>query len=154
MLELQSLTAFGAHATAGGALLLMVGWLAQRALIAPSASPDRLVAELRLAQVASTVLAFVAAPYVGIAALGLGAPGMPLDVAAALGFGIIAATASWWDPRTALTALAAAFVGHALVDLAHRPGLLPPLVPRWYGVGCALHNLAAAALCYLPILRR
>lgn len=143
-----------AHVMAGGALALMVAWMTRRALAAAPASPDRLVAELRLAQVASTVLAFVAAAYVGSGALEPGVPGTSLDITLAVGFVIVAATASWWDPRTALTALSAAFVAHALVDLAHRPEWLPGVVPRWYVVGCAVHNLATAVLCYLPILRR
>jgi len=141
-------------ALAAATLLAMCAVLSARAVRVPTADADRLVAELRLAQVASTVLAFVAAAYLGSAALEPGVPGASLDVALALGFVIMAATASWWDPRAALTALSAGFVAHALVDLAHGPGWLPGVVPRWYVIGCAVHNLATAALCYLPILRR
>jgi len=131
----------------------MCAVLSARAVRVPTADADRLVAELRLAQVASTVLAFVAAAYLGSAALEPGVPGTSLDVALALGFVILAATASWWDPRAALTALSAGFVAHALVDLAHGPGGCRRRAAL-YVIGCAVHNLATAALCYLPILRR
>jgi hypothetical protein len=143
-----------AVALVAATLLGMCAAMSARAVRVPPAAADRLVAELRLAQLAGTLLAFTAATYVGLAVAQPAVPGTGLDVAIAFGFGILAATASWWDPRTALTTLAAAFVGHALVDLGHRPGWLPAVVPRWYVVGCAVHNLATAALCYLPILRR
>jgi hypothetical protein len=54
-----------------------------------------------------------------------------------------------------LTILALAFAAHAVVDIAHRPGLLPDgIAPRWYAVGCAILDVYIGALCYLPILRR
>ena len=44
---------------------------------------------------------------------------------------------------------------HAIVDVAHRPGLLPEgLAPRWYAIGCAVFDVYIGALCYLPVLRR
>jgi hypothetical protein len=137
------------------ALTVMIAWLSVRALrIAPDA-PDRLVAELRLAQVAALVLAFVAAGLVGLTAAQPSAPGSGLDVALALGFLVLAITATLRDPREALTILALAFAAHALVDVLHRPGFLPEgLVPRWYAVGCASVNLIVGALCYLPVPRR
>lgn len=59
------------------------------------------------------------------------------------------------DPRQALTMLALTLAAHALVDVAHRPGLLPDgVAPRWYLVGCAVYDVYIGALCYLPILGR
>ena len=128
-------------------------WLARRAAREDAGSPQRLVAELRLAQVAALLLAFVAAPYVGFAAA---APsGTGLDIAVAIGFFVIAAVAPTRDPHEALTILALAFPGHALVDIFHRPGLLPVgVVPGWYLVGCAVYGVGVGALCYLPLLKR
>jgi hypothetical protein len=54
-----------------------------------------------------------------------------------------------------LTIIALAFAAHAIVDVAHRPGLLPEgLAPRWYAVGCAVYDVVIGAVCYLPVLRR
>ena len=136
-------------------LVAMLAWLSVRALRLPPADPNRLVAELRLAQLAAVVLAFVGAAYVGLAAAQPAVRGAGLDVALALGFLIVAATAPLRDPREALTLLALAFVAHAVADVLHRPGWLPDgLVPGWYAVGCAVQNAMAAAICYLPLLRR
>jgi len=38
--------------------------------------------------------------------------------------------------------------------VAHRPGALPGIAPRWYLVGCAIYDVYIGALCYLPILKR
>ena len=82
-------------------------------------------------------------------------PGVGLDVALALGFLLIAAVTMVRDPRQALTIVALAFAGHAVVDVLHRPGLLPEdLAPRWYSIGCAVYDVYLGALCYLPMLRR
>ena len=128
-------------------------WLAWRTAREDANSPQRRVAELRLAQVAALLLAFVAAPYIGFAAA---APsGTGLDVALAMGFFVIAALAPTRDPREALTVLALAFPGHAVIDILHRPGLLPPgAVPGRYLVGCAVYGVIVGALCYLPLLKR
>lgn len=150
----------GAHtvavlAASGAVLLAMVAWLSARALRLPPADPNRLVAELRLAQLAAVVLAFVAAAYVGFAAAQPALRGGGLDVALALGFVIVAVTAPLRDPHEALGLLAAAFVAHAAADVLHRPGwLLDGLAPAWYAIGCAVQNGAAAALCYWPVARR
>lgn len=142
-------------ALAAATLAAMIAWLSIRALRLPPTDPNRLVAELRLAQLAAVVLAFVAAAYVGLAAAQPAVRGGGLDVALALGFLIVAVTAPLRDPREALVVLAVAFVVHAVGDVLHRPGWLPDgLVPGWYAVGCAVQNAIAAALCYLPLLRR
>lgn len=143
-----------ALALAAVAIAATLAWMAVHALRLPSASPERLVAELRLAQTAALALAFGAGSYWGFAA-GTHAPGAGLDVALALGFLVVAAVATTRDPRVALTSLALAFATHALIDIAHRPGLLPPdLVPRWYTIACAVDDLVLGAICYVPLLRR
>ena len=109
------------------ALSLAAGftWQGLRTAAIPVSSPDRLVAELRLAQVA------------------------------ALGFGLVAASTIVRDPRQALTIVALAFAAHAVLDVAHRPGVLPEdVVPRWYSVGCAIFNVYIGAIAYWPMLRR
>jgi hypothetical protein len=142
-------------ASAGATLVAMIGWMSARALRLPAADPNRLVAELRLAQLAAVVLSFVAAAYVGLASAQPAVRGGGLDVAIALGFMIVAVTAPLRDPHEALGLLALAFVAHAVGDVLHRPGWLPDgLVPGWYAAGCAAQNALAAALCYLPVLRR
>ena len=130
-------------------------WQGLRAAAIPVASPDRLVAELRLAQVAAFLLATLAAAYLGLAATHETVPGAGLDIALAIGFGLLAGSTLVSDPRQALTILALAFAGHALLDIAHRPGALPEdLAPRWYSVGCAVLNVYLGAVTYWPIMRR
>jgi hypothetical protein len=132
----------------------MVAWMSVRAFRLPASTPERLVAELRLAQIAAVVLALTAGAYLGLAAAHQGAPGAGLDVAFALGFLVVAVLAPLRDPHEALLALALAFVAHAVLDVLHRPDLLVGAVPQWFAIGCAIHNVAAGALCYAPLLRR
>jgi hypothetical protein len=136
-------------------LALACTWLAVRTARTPVSSHERLVAELRMTQLASLILVLVSGAYVGFAAWQESRLGAGLDVALALGFLAAASTALTRDPREALTLLALAFAGHALVDIAHFPGWLPQgIAPRWYAVGCASLNVYVSALCYLPTLRR
>lgn len=138
-----------------GALLIGVAWQSLRTAYVPATSPERLVAELRLAQVTALLLAMSAGADVGFAVAAESRPGVGLDIALALGFFIIAAATMVKDPRQALTILALAFAAHAVVDVAHRPGWLPDgITPRWYAIGCAVYDLSLGALCYFPILRR
>ena len=131
-----------------------VTWLSWRAAREDAASPQRLVNELRLAQVAAVLLAFVAGAYLGFAGAAESSSS-GLDVAVAIGFFVVAAVAPTRDPPEALTILAIAFAGHALVDVLHRPGALPVgAAPQWYLFGCAVHGVLIGALCYLPLLRR
>lgn len=124
------------------------------AAITPS-SPERLIAELRLAQMAALLLTLSAGAYIGFAVVRETEPGVGLDIALSVGFLLVAAVTMLRDPRQALTIVAAAFVAHAILDIAHRPGLLPEaLAPRWYAVGCAVYDVFMAAVCYLPVLRR
>jgi len=131
-------------------------WYALRTTLIPTSSPDRLVSELRLSQLAALLLAMTAGAYVGLAvAHESNLPGVGFDVALAVGFFVLAATTLVRDPRQALTILALGFAAHALVDVAHRPGWLADgIAPRWYLVSCAVYDLFIGALCYLPILRR
>lgn len=142
-------------AVAFGALALGLTWQAVRTAAVPANSPHRLVAELRLAQLAALVLTLTAGAYIGFAVTHENQPGVGLDIALAVGFLVVAAVTMVRDPRQALTIVALAFVAHAVLDIAHRPGILPDgLTPRWYAVGCAVYDLYLGALCYLPLLRR
>ena len=131
-------------------------WYAVRTTSIPTSSPDRLVAELRLAQFAALLLAMMAGVYVGFAVLNESMRGVGLDIALAIGFLVVAATTLVRDPRQSLVIVALAFAAHALLDVAHQPGGLLPhdIAPRWYLIGCAIYDLYIAALCYLPVLKR
>ena len=130
-------------------------WLSLRTLQLDANAPNRLIAELRLAQIGALLLAFVAGAYIGFAGVANTNAGGGLDIALALGFFVVAASAPTRDPREALIILATAFVAHAVVDILHRPGALSVgIVPQWYLIGCAVYNIAIGALCYLPVLRR
>ena len=121
----------------------------------PVSSPERLVAELRFAQIAALLLTLSAGAYLGFGASNDARTGVGLDIALTAGFFVVAAYTLTCDPRQALTVLALGFAGHAIIDIGHRPGLLPDgLAPRWYTVGCASYDVFMGALCYFPLLRR
>jgi hypothetical protein len=130
-------------------------WQSVRTSAIPTSSPQRLVDELRLAQMAALLLVFAAGAYLGFGVAHENDLGVGFDIALAVCFLLIAAFTMVRDPRQALTILALAFAAHAVVDVAHRPGLLPEgLAPRWYAIGCAVFDVYIGALCYLPVLRR
>jgi len=130
-------------------------WLSIRTSALPSSTPQRLIDELRLAQFAALLLTLTAGAYIGFAVVRDAEPGVGLDIAFAIGFLIAAGTSMIREPRQALTIVALAFAAHAVLDVAHRPGLLPDgLAPRWYSIGCAVYDVYIGALCYLPVLRR
>ena len=122
----------------------------------PASSPDRLVSELRLAQIIALLLAMSAGAYVGLAVAHEAQLGVGFDVALAIGFFVVAAAtlvrigtrrsrcSPSHSPRT------------PVLDVAHRPGWPLPdeMAPRWYSIGCAVFDAYIGALCYLPILRR
>jgi hypothetical protein len=138
-----------------GALGAGLAWQSFRTAAIPAASPERLIAELRLAQMAALLLTLSAGAYVGFAVTREHEPGVGLDIALAVCFLLVAAVTMLRDPRQALTLVALAFAAHAVVDIGHRPGLLPDaLAPRWYAVGCAVYDVCMGAVCYLPVLRR
>ena len=130
--------------------------LSVRTAAIPVTAPERLIAELRLAQIAALLLVMVAGAYVGLAVAHEARQGVGLDIALAVGFFVVAAATLVRDPRHALTILALAFAAHAVVDVAHRPGWLLPdaVAPRWYSIGCAVYDAYVGALCYWPILKR
>ena len=138
-----------------GALAAGFTWQSIRTAAIPAVSPERLVAELRLAQMAALLLTLSAGAYIGFAVVRENELGVGLDIALAVGFLIVAGVTMVRDPRQALTIVALAFAAHAVLDVAHRPGLLPDgLAPRWYSVGCAVYDVFMGAVCYLPVLRR
>lgn len=143
-------------AIAFAALAAGLTYLAVRTAAIPVNAPERLIAELRLAQIAALLLALAAGAYVGLAVAHEARPGVGLDIALAVGFFVVAAATLIRDPRQALTILALAFAAHAVVDVAHRPGWPLPdgMAPRWYSIGCAVYDAYIGALCYWPILRR
>ena len=124
----------------------MFAWRVSR--LDPS-EPDRLVGELRLAQWAALLLATGAGSWVGLAVANDAVPVGTIEVTFGVVFVLLAALILTREPRDGLLFAAAAFVAHALIDIAHRPGLLSPdLVPRWYAVGCAIFDVFIAAVCY------
>jgi len=130
-------------------------WQSVRTSAIPTSSPQRLVDELRLAQMAALLLVFAAGAYLGFGVAHENDLGVGFDIALAVCFLLVAAFTMVRDPRQALTILALAFAAHAVVDVAHRPGLLPEgLAPRWYAIGCAVFDVYIGALCYLSVLRR
>jgi cbb3-type cytochrome oxidase subunit 1 len=138
-----------------GGLALLLTWQSIRTSAVPASSPDRLIAELRLAQFAALILTLTAGAYIGFAVIHEHQQGVGLDVALAVGFLLLAALTMVRDPRQGLTIVALAFAGHAIVDVLHRPGLLPEdLAPPWYSIGCAVYDVYLGALCYLPMLKR
>jgi hypothetical protein len=138
-----------------GGLAALFTWQSIRTAAIPTASPQRLIDELRLAQMAALLLTLTAGAYIGFAVQREYEPGVGLDIALAVGFLLVAALTMARDPRQALTIVALAFMAHAVLDVAHRPGLLPEaLAPRWYSIGCAVYDVVLGAVCYLPVLRR
>ena len=138
-----------------GALGLGLAWQSFRTAAIPTASPERLIAELRLAQMGALLLTLLAGAYIGFAVGREHDPGVGVDIAISVGFMLVAAVTMLRDPRQALTIVALAFAAHAVVDIGHRPGLLPDgLAPRWYAVGCAVYDVLVGAVCDLPVLRR
>ena len=132
-----------------------VAWLALGARRAEPTSGQRLVSELRLAQFAALLLALAASVPIGLALAHDDVPGTGLVIAIAAGYFVLAALVTTWEPVRALTTLALAWSTHAVTDLAHVAGLLPPeIVPGWYPPACATYDVLVAALCLLPVLRR
>ena len=114
-----------------------------------AAEPERLIGELRFSQWMALALGAIGGAWLGVATVrspsGYGAIEVTLAVTTIL-------FAGWTlhrETRQSLLLLCAAFVGHALLDVAHRPGgLAPDLAPRWFTVGCAAYDVYLAALCY------
>ena len=111
--------------------------------------PARLIGELRFSQWMALTLASVGGAWLGVTA-----------VHAPVGFGAVEVTiavmtilfAGWTlqrETRQSLALLCAAFLVHALIDVAHRPGWLPDgIAPRWFTIGSAAFDVYMAALCF------
>lgn len=139
---------------AGAAAAAGLGWFSWRLTRLAPDSPDALVGQLRLSQAGAVVLAVTAAIHAGLAAAAESTPGAAADVGIAGAFAGAALLALLREPRTALGLLAGAFAAHALVDIAHRPGMLTPIAPRWLAAGGAAFDLVFSAICFAPLLRR
>jgi hypothetical protein len=114
------------------------------------AQPARLVGQLRLAQCAAVLLAAVGGIPAGLGIAESAVPNAHLDVTIGIGFVVLAALVLQREPRQALLLAAIGFLVHALLDLAHRPGWLPPdLAPRWCWIGSASYDVCMAAICYV-----
>lgn len=124
--------------------------LAWRTVRIDGAHPARLVGELHVARWAAILLATVGAIAAGLA---LGRPDVPLGNAdAAMGVVFVGAAGLVLqrEPPDGLLFAAGAFIVHALVTLAHRPGWLSPdVMPRPFAIGCAIYDVYLAALCFL-----
>ena len=113
------------------------------------AHPDRLIGELRLAQLGAVLLALTGGIWLGLALGHEHDLTAGLDASLGIVFAIVSAIILLLEPRQALLVLALAFASHALVDIGHRPGWLSMTVaPRWFIVGCALYDVFIAALCF------
>ena len=145
MTETALVLAIAAALSASGVGLL--GW---RVVRTDPEAPERMIGELRLAQLAAVLLAAVGAISIGLAIAAPPVPGTHLDAAIGAAFTMLAMLILLREPREALLLAAAGFVLHAIFDLAHRPGLLrPDIAPRWYLIGNPLLDLFVAGLCYL-----
>lgn len=125
-----------------------IATLAWRLVRLDADEAERLIGELRLMQWAAVLLAAVSAIPMGLA-IAAQAPLAHLDIALGAIFVGLAGFLLQRDPREGLLVACAAFLTHALLDIAHRPGwLAADLAPRWYTIGCAIHNVLLAAICY------
>jgi hypothetical protein len=125
------------------------GVFAWRVAAIDPTQPQRLIGELRLAQLVAILLAVTGGAWLGLAVAARGEPLAALDITASIAAAVVAAIALVSEPRQALGVLSAAFMAHALIDVAHRPGWLAPgLAPRWFVVACAAYDVYLAALCY------
>ena|SRR5689334_3212831 len=135
--------------------LVTIASFSLRAHAAPASAPDRLVAELRLAQIGALVLALTAGVSIGMALAHTQRPELSIEVALGGMLFVVAAVALFQEPRLALTLVALGFAGHAVTDVMHRPGMLAADVAgQWYFVGSACLDALVGALCYLPLLKR
>lgn len=125
------------------------GAFAWRVARLDAASPERLVGQLRLGQLAAVALALLGGVPVGLA-LGAGPDGLAhLDAVIGLAFAAVAGYVLRQDPRNALALATAGFIAHALVNVAHQPGWLEAdLAPEWFSIGCATYDVCLAGLCY------
>ena len=118
-------------------------------------SHERIVGELRAANAAAVLVAATGASTIGFTMANSAAATAALEMALALLFVGAAGAMFFREPRTALWLGALAFLMHALLDLAHRPGWLSTdVIPRSYLIGCALYDGCLAGLCFLARQRQ
>ena len=112
-------------------------------------APERLVGQLRLAQLAAVLLAAMGGLSIGLAVGSEAIQTGTIDLTAGVAFAILAGVILRLEPRDALLVAAGGFLLQALVDLSHRPGWLSTdLAPRWYIIGSAIYDVFLAAVCY------
>lgn len=110
---------------------------------------ERLIGELRLGQWMAVMLAGMSGIPIGVALSRVAMPLAHLDAALAVAFIAVAGFVLQRDPREGLLVASLGFIAHALIDIAHRPGWLPPdLSPRWFTTGCAMFNVYLAGWCF------
>lgn len=136
-------------AVAGALSISALATFAWRVSRGETTGPDRLVGQLRLAQWVAVFLAATTGASIGFAATQPSVTVGTIEVTMAFAGLLVAGVVVQSEPRLGLLVAGAAFVGHALFDVAHRPGLLTDvLVPRWFIVGAAVWDLAMAAICF------
>jgi hypothetical protein len=132
-----------------------LGLFVRRLTTIDPAEPARLIGELRFAQWMGVVLASVGGAWLALAASRGAQAVAGVDLTLAIAVIVLAAWTFQRDTRNALAVLCVAFLAHAIIDTAHRPGwLAPDLAPRWFTLGCAGFNLYLSALCFLVQRRR
>jgi hypothetical protein len=111
--------------------------------------PARLIGELRFSHWMALTLAATGGAWVGLAAARHADLMSGIDLTIAIMTIVLAIASMHRESRVALMLLAVAFLTHAILDTAHRPGWLPQdLAPRWFTLGCAGFNLYLSALCF------
>jgi hypothetical protein len=128
---------------------LALGSYAWRVTRIDSSQPDRLIGELRLAQWTALLYAATGGTWIGLAVIAQADLLANIDLLLGVTAVVLAAFVLRLEPRAALLTLAIAFVAHALLDIAHRPGgLSPTIAPQRFIVGCAAYDIYLAALCF------
>lgn len=126
-----------------------LGAFAWRLTRLEASSPERLVGELRLTQIAAVLLALAGGLTTGLAVANESVPTAQLEATLGAVFVVAAGLVLRLETSGGLLAASAAFVLHSLVNVAHRPGLLSPdLGPRWFLVGSATYDVFVAAVCF------
>ena len=140
-----------AAALAGLGLAVFV----QRLLRIDPNEPARLIGELRFSHWMSTALAAVGGAWLGLAASRSTQLASGIDLTISIALIVMGAWTLQRETRQALAILCVAFLLHALIDVAHRPGGLAfDLAPRWFTLGCAGFNLLLSALCFSVLRHR
>ena len=116
---------------------------------ADTSDPERLIGQLRLAQWTALLYAATGGTWMGLAVTARADVLANVDMTVGIMAVVIAGAVLLLEPKTALLTLAIAFVAHALVDIAHRPGWLSPAIaPQRFIAGCAAYDVYVAALCF------